>query len=142
MPLLSIPESSTQSPIRYKINMECISCGSDEVFNRAIINQLSGEGIGFYCEDCESKEFGGLLDNEKWHQENGCAFCENSGKYKLPKLDCVIERDNGSIRVIEYQRYEYKITLCSDHTETVLGDETSLADLTTQDRETITKIEA
>lgn len=122
--------------------MECISCEAHEVFNRVIINRLTGEEIGVYCEDCEFKDFGEMLEDPSWHQENGCAFCENSGRYKLPKLDCLIENDDGSPRLLEYMHFDYTITLCSNHTEKLLAEDLSLAEIESGEQDSVTKIEA
>ena len=103
--------------------MECTKCGSQEAFNRAVINQLTGQELGFYCKGCETEQFGEILDDYTWHRNNGCAFCDNAGKYKLPKLDCIIERDNGAIDHIEYLLNEYTVSLCPKHTSQLFDEE-------------------
>jgi len=102
--------------------MDCLSCPDPGVVNRVLVNRLTGEEVGLYCEDCEAEAFGGVLGDPAWHQDNGCAFCEGSGTYLLPRVDCLIEADDGSPRLVEYLTIEGSISLCPAHVDRLLPD--------------------
>lgn len=110
--------------------MECISCEQADVFNRVVRNQVRGENLGLFCEDCEAEAFGNLLENDSWHQDNGCAFCDGPGKYQLPKLECLIESESGTSDVIEFTTFEYTVCLCKTHLQELLPRDTLLEELT------------
>lgn len=112
--------------------MECISCEQADVFNRVVRNQVRGENLGLFCEDCEAEAFGELLETESWHQDNGCAFCDGAGKYQLPKLECLIESETGEPRIIEFSTFEYTASLCKAHLQELLPRDTILEDLTSE----------
>lgn len=121
--------------------MECVSCNESDVFNRVIRNQVRGEEIGLFCDDCESETFGELLDEPAWHQENGCAFCDGAGKYQLPKMECLIETDGGEPRVLEFTTFEYTVTICRSHLDELLPHDESVEDLAADRRKPL-KVEA
>lgn len=106
--------------------MECISCGRSDVLNRIVVNQLTRHEHGLFCTDCERAQFGELLSNTTWHQEHGCAFCDRDGRFALPELDCLIERDDGSARLVEHGPLDDAVRLCERHVEELLPPETSI----------------
>ena len=106
--------------------MECISCNGSDVLNRAVVNQLTRHEHGLFCEDCEREHFGGLLDDAAWHQENGCAFCDGDGRFVLPELDCVIEYDDGTPSLLEYDSLRDAVRLCEDHVEELVHSEKTI----------------
>jgi hypothetical protein len=121
--------------------MECLSCTDPGVVNRVLVNRLTGEEVGLYCEDCEAAAFGGVLGDPDWHQDNGCAFCEGSGTYLLPRVDCLIE-DDGSPRLVEYLTIEGAVSLCPDHVDRLLPDDVRLEDLEADERDVLQPVEA
>lgn len=122
--------------------MDCIDCGKSNAFNRVIVNRVSQQQIGLYCENCESDNFGTILDNPTWHQDHGCAFCDNAGTYKLPKLDCLIENDDGSTRHIEYMMFDDTVAICESHLKELVPHQTVIEDLTPKEQKVRSKLEA
>jgi hypothetical protein len=106
--------------------MECISCNDSDVLNRVVVNQLSRAEHGAFCAACEERRFGELLATRSWHQDHGCAFCDRDGRFALPKLDCVIERDDGTVQSAEYGSLQEAVRLCEEHLEELLHPETSI----------------
>lgn len=121
--------------------MECTKCENPEAFNRVIINQLTGEELGVFCSDCESTSFGEILDNPHWHQQNGCAFCENPGKFKLPELDCLIESEDGTLSTLEYITLDETVALCTAHIRDILPNDKIIGESEAND-DTSTHVEA
>ena len=113
--------------------MECIGCGKKGAFNRIIVNQVSGDEIALYCEDCERENFGNLLDNPSWHQEHGCAFCDNPGTYKLPEVDCLIVSEDGSIQDCEYLLFDDVVAICESHLRELIPENTVIEELMPKD---------
>lgn len=105
--------------------MECITCRRADVFNRVVVNQLSDRELGLFCEDCESETFGGLLTHPEWHQPHGCAFCDGAGRFALPILECLVQRDDDAPQ-LEYSTLEGAVTLCRHHVEQLLHPETEI----------------
>lgn len=103
--------------------MECISCNESDVLNRVVVNQLTSAEHGAFCAGCEERTFGELLTNRNWHQEHGCAFCDRDGRFALPELDCVVERDDGTVRSVEYGPIREAVRLCERHLEELLHPE-------------------
>lgn len=106
--------------------MDCISCGNSDVLNRVVVNQLTRHEHGLFCADCEGTQFGTLLSNAAWHQEHGCAFCERDGRFALPEIDCLIERDDGTPRHVEHGPLQDAVRLCERHVEELLDAEHSI----------------
>lgn len=111
------------------------------MFNRIVINQLSGHEHGLYCEECEKEKFGTLLEDSYWHQSNGCAFCDAPGKFKLPKLDCLIENEDGSAHSHEYLSLDDSVVLCVSHTEALFAEQVDLSTPELSDQNSIPKVE-
>ncbi len=122
--------------------MECLSCTEPGVVNRVLVNRLTGEEVGLYCEDCEAEAFGGVLGDPDWHQDNGCAFCDGAGTYLLPEVDCLIEDDDGSPRLVEYLTIEGSVSLCPDHVDRLLPDGVDVDDIEADDGDALRPIEA
>lgn len=116
--------------------MECVSCEQTDVFNRVIRNQVRGDDLGLFCAECETDIFGNLLEDSTWHQENGCAFCDGDGKYQLPKLECLIETEDGEPQVLEYSTFDYTVCLCQSHLKELLPHDKLLEELTTDQGKT------
>jgi hypothetical protein len=106
--------------------MECISCGRTDVLNRVVVNQLTRGEHGLLCADCEAEQFGAMLSEPAWHQDHGCAFCDGDGRFALPELDCLIERDDGSPRLLEHAPLEGAVPLCEAHVEELLPPESTI----------------
>jgi hypothetical protein len=102
---------------------------------------VSRQEIGLYCEACENRDFGNLLEKPSWHQDNGCAFCDNPGTYKLPQLDCLIE-DDGIRQYIEYMIFDDTIAICESHLKELLPRNTVIEDLVADQHESNTKVRA
>lgn len=100
--------------------MKCAKCDKSNVLNRVIVNQLTGHEHGLFCEACEADVFGELLENPAWHQKHGCAFCDNDGRFALPRLDCLIEHGDGSPRHTEHEPIENAVRLCEHHVDELL----------------------
>jgi hypothetical protein len=122
--------------------MDCISCTDSGVVNRVLVNRLTGEEVGLYCEGCEAETFGRVLGDQEWHQDNGCAFCDGSGTYLLPRVDCLIEADDGSPRLVEYLTIEGSVSLCPDHVDRLLPEGVHVDDLGADERDVLHPIEA
>jgi hypothetical protein len=109
--------------------MECIKCGDPDAFGRVVINRMTREEIGLLCERCESVTFGELLCDDTWHQQKGCAFCDNSGKYQLPLLECLIDYGDGSPKSLEYTTFDYNASLCKSHLSKILPPDVVIEDI-------------
>lgn len=105
--------------------MECISCRRADVFNRVVVNRLSDRELGLFCGDCEAETFGRLLEDPAWHQEDGCAFCDGEGRFVLPALECLVERDDDT-SLLEYSAPEATVALCGSHLEELVHPETTI----------------
>lgn len=114
--------------------MDCIGCGEGDVYNRVIVNQVSSEEVALFCEGCESKNFGDLLDNPSWHQENGCAFCDNAGTYKMPHVECLIEANDGSIEYVEYAQLSDDVAICEMHLRELIPNDKLVEELMPKER--------
>lgn len=106
--------------------MKCIRCGKTDVLNRAVVDQLTRHEHGLFCTDCEADVFGELLENPVWHQDHGCAFCDSNGRFALPSLECVIERDDGTPQLLEYGDLEEAVRLCEAHLEELADAEETI----------------
>lgn len=105
--------------------MECITCRRTDVFNRVVVNQLSKRELGLFCEDCEFETFGGLLERPAWHQSHGCAFCDGDGRFALPALECLVQREEGTPQ-LEYSTLKDTVKLCRDHVEELAHPESAI----------------
>lgn len=114
--------------------MDCLGCSDGDVYNRVIVNQVTSDEIGLFCERCETEHFGDLLDKPIWHQDHGCAFCDNPGTYILPHLECLIERDDGSIEYIEYDELGDDVAICEMHLRELIPNEEVVKELISKEK--------
>lgn len=122
--------------------MECISCDDPGAFNRVVVNQVSGRELALFCESCEADAFGSLLDEPAFHQDRGCAFCDGSGQYVVPELDCLILDDGGDLRAVEYTVDDDTVALCADHLAELIPDDVSLPEVLAGESPTATRLGA
>jgi len=62
--------------------MDCIECGEESNYHRAVVELVTGTVLGSYCVDCEDRRFGDELDT---HTANDrCVCCDRLGHYLLP----------------------------------------------------------
>lgn len=103
--------------------MECITCGLEAGYNRAVIDRFSGIELGRFCLRCERTEFGYSLERAHWMTADGCAFCERDGHYALPKWEpYVTEREAGIHCAVDYELTETTLTLCDEHLHEIWAD--------------------
>lgn len=75
--------------------MECVRCGRADALGRAVVASHDADGGGeletVLCAICADATLGHL--DSLGH---GCAFCHRRAAVRLPRLDCVIERADGT----------------------------------------------
>lgn len=76
--------------------MNCLTCGRDAGFNRAVVHVLSGQAVGRLCRNCELTHFGQRLETSAVGRD-ACTFCDRDGHFALPTFrPCVVE-DGGTL---------------------------------------------
>jgi hypothetical protein len=90
---------------------DCIACGDDPGYNRAIVHVDSGLEVGELCEQCEEAHFGDLLAH-RGHDAT-CAHCSSSGTFALPRWET--ETDEDDLIVGDYEIYDDTLRVCSSH---------------------------
>jgi len=66
--------------------MDCIECGAESNYHRAVVELVTGTVLGSYCVDCEQRRFGDALDSAERRatKDDRCVCCDRPGHYLLP----------------------------------------------------------
>ncbi|MFC5972157.1 hypothetical protein ACFPYI_12525 [Halomarina salina] len=95
---------------------ECIDCGLQAGYNRAVVDTALGRELGGLCFRCEEREFGRSLGRGNWETTVGCAFCDRDGFYALPEWKPYCEDVDGRrVCKVDYRVDEATLRLCDEH---------------------------
>jgi hypothetical protein len=95
--------------------MDCLECGAETNYHRAVVELVTGTVLGSYCVACEQRRFGDALDAPDAGGDDRCACCDRLGHYVLPvyAIDVDITEPNLSIESAWLRRDAPR--LCFDH---------------------------
>ena len=107
--------------------MQCVACGRDSSYNRAVVDSVTETELGVLCPECEQDQFGQTLDEGDWSDEC-CVLCDRDGFYALPAWRAyVVEIDGRRVSRSEYSLEPSSPRLCDAHfdrlTETTRGED-------------------
>lgn len=95
--------------------MHCVICGLDAGYNRAVVDLASGVEVGGLCVDCESAEFGTVLDRGHWTDDD-CGLCPRDGQFALPRWEpSATERGGDVYGSVDYEVTGATPTVCDEH---------------------------
>ena len=94
----------------------CVACGGDAGYNRAVVDTLTDEFVGGLCLGCERTSCRGDLDGPVACDSN-CSFCAHDGFFALPKWK--LERGTRASRqtgvTVGYAVEDQTARLCDGH---------------------------
>ncbi len=95
--------------------MQCVACGHQSSYNRAVVDTVDDTEIGVLCPNCERKQFGQALETGDWIDEV-CVLCNRDGYYALPEWRAyVVEVDGKRVSRSEYSMEPPSPYLCDLH---------------------------
>lgn len=102
--------------------MNCLRCGSDATYNRAVFDLRVERQVGGYCEECERTAFGESLVAGSWEGRDGCLLCDRGAQFALPvhKLD-IYEDEGGEVVDSHYRVVDETPTVCGRHLTQLVG---------------------
>ena len=96
--------------------MNCLICGKEAGFNRAMIDLYSGTKLGGLCMNCEKEEFGKTLEYSITSESQQCRLCERDGQIQLPKFVSKAESLGDDVVVkSSIEESESAPALCDEH---------------------------
>lgn len=97
--------------------MDCIVCGQDAGYHRAVVDTLEDIRVGGLCRECEGAEFGRSLERGRFRETDGCILCARDGLYALPVGQPTATRnDDGSVvGDVVYDISAETVRLCDEH---------------------------
>ncbi|MFB6266187.1 MAG: hypothetical protein ABEI31_00900 [Halodesulfurarchaeum sp.] len=104
--------------------MECLICGQDAGYHRAVVERLRGEQRGGLCRECERREFGRSLHRGLYREREGCILCARDGHFALPLGEPVATRtETGDVESeIAYDIDESTVHLCDEHLDAIASE--------------------
>ncbi len=107
--------------------MDCIVCGCDAGYHRAIVDSIDGRQVGGLCRECERLEFGRSLARGLFRETDGCILCPRDGHVALPLGEPVARRtpEEGVISDVSYAVGAETPRLCDEHLHELRGDAAS-----------------
>lgn len=95
--------------------MDCIRCGRDAGYNRAVLDVVSGRELGGFCRNCEYEEFGNALDRFCQNSDS-CAMCERDGLVGFPAFRSSVEGTGDRLETSAgYEVTDRTPCLCDEH---------------------------
>lgn len=106
--------------------MNCIRCGRQAGYNRAVVDTVSGRELGGFCRNCEFEEFGRAL--ERFSQaERTCVMCDRDGHVGFAAWTPVVRGDGERmVSEVEYDVTDRTPFLCDEHLHAVTDEEESV----------------
>lgn len=105
--------------------MNCIRCGRDAGYNRAVIDTVSGVELGGFCRNCEFDEFGRALDRFD-ATERECAMCNRDGHFAFAIWRPTLKEGVGRlVSEVEYEVGDRTPFLCDEHFHLVADGESN-----------------
>lgn len=103
--------------------MYCVICRSTARYNRAIVDNETGESYGGLCSDCERRIFRQLTDGPIDDAEC-CSYCDQRAIVALPEHHIQLQ----TFADIEVESEGYPLTvdtprLCELHSDRYLGED-------------------
>lgn len=97
--------------------MECVVCGQEAGYHRAVIDEVEDRRIGGLCRDCERTEFGRSLQRGHFRETEGCILCARDGHYALPLGEPTATRNEEGrvVGSIDYDVGAETVRLCDEH---------------------------
>lgn len=104
-------------------NTNCIVCGREAGYHRAVVDVVAESVVGGLCRECEREEFGRTLDRGFFETRDGCMFCERDGHVAIPVWRPVAEQTPSGTVVTEvtYTVDDATARLCDEHVSTISG---------------------
>ncbi|MGM0399383.1 MAG: hypothetical protein ACQEQY_10390 [Halobacteriota archaeon] len=95
----------------------CIVCGRDGGYHRAVVDVVEERVVGALCRECEREEFGRTLDRGFFEAREGCALCDRDGHVAIPIWRPVARTtdDGAVINEVTFAVDEATVRLCDEH---------------------------
>ncbi|MFW5937941.1 MAG: hypothetical protein ACOCSN_03275 [Halanaeroarchaeum sp.] len=105
-------------------NGNCIVCGRDAGYHRAVVDVFEEAMIGGLCRDCEREEFGRTFERGFFETRDGCILCGRDGYVAMPVWRPVArETDDGTVvNEVRYRVDEGTVRLCDEHVGAIAGE--------------------
>lgn len=101
-----------------RTDMDCIVCGFEAGYNRAVVDVDTETEIGRFCMNCERREFGRRLELQEASDPSECSFCDAESSVALPRLDpAPIQEGDRIINTVMYDLRDTTPRLCRTHYE-------------------------
>ncbi|MFB6070591.1 MAG: hypothetical protein ABEJ76_06150 [Halanaeroarchaeum sp.] len=104
--------------------MNCIVCGREAGYHRAVVDTLEDDLVGAICRECEHEEFGRSLERGFFDRREGCVLCERDGHVAIPVWRPTARRtpDGDVINEVAYQVDDATVRLCDEHVTMLAGE--------------------
>lgn len=107
--------------------MQCVNCGRDAGYNRAVIELFSGTTIGGLCMNCEKDELGRSFRYCASGSERRCAFCKRDGQIRFPRYVPELTSSDGDLVVTSSIEDDETVPcLCDEHFHELIEDDERL----------------
>lgn len=107
--------------------MDCIRCGCQAGYNRAVVDAVSGQELGRFCRNCELEEFGRTLER-LCQTERTCVICDRDGHFGFAAWTPTLEDGDGrQVSSVEYELTDRTPFLCDEHYHVVTQSEPETA---------------
>jgi hypothetical protein len=93
----------------------CIRCGRQAGYNRAVVDTVTDRELGGFCRNCEFEEFGRSLERSS-QAERTCLVCDRDGHFGFATWTPTLKR--GGRRLVSEVSYEVTdrtVFLCDEH---------------------------
>ncbi|WP_336037392.1 hypothetical protein [Halobacterium yunchengense] len=95
--------------------MECVVCGRQSGYNRAVVDTTADRELGGLCVRCELRKLGELAD-QLGSDDQSCAYCTRDGLWALPKyLPSTYREDGRTVSYVDYEVGADTLRVCDEH---------------------------
>lgn len=103
--------------------MECIVCGREAGYHRAVVDTYDERLVGGLCRECEREEFGRVLERARFADRSGCLLCDRDGQVAIPVWRPTARRTAGGdvVSEVAYRVDRETARLCDEHLADVAG---------------------
>jgi len=97
--------------------MDCIECGAESNYHRAVVERVTGIVLGSYCVSCERRRFGDALDGAERRDaaDDRCVVCDQPGHYLLPIYAVDVDITEPALSIESAWLGRDAPRLCFDH---------------------------
>ena len=105
------------------VNANCIVCGRESGYHRAVVDTVDDSVVGCLCRECERAEFGRTLERGFFEQREGCVLCDRDGTVALPVWRPVAREtpDGTVVSEVTYTVDSGTVRLCDEHLSAIAG---------------------